>query len=170
MSAEDLNSGLYACMASTVRTEATSSCGPAAGRGNPAAQSLAACLLQRKQGERGLLCSESNGGGGGKEAGVGSTGAAGLGAIVRRTLILNLSHKGSQALLCRTSDRFFFFRPQSSKEKIPEFCSQGPRGIETGELFPFDVGSNREQEPPGAALGKGSPVLRKLNRAFSPCD
>jgi hypothetical protein len=54
------------------------------------------------------------------------------------------------------------FSLQSSKEKIPELCSQGPRELETRELFAFDVESNREQEPPGGALGKGSPVLRKL--------
>lgn len=54
------------------------------------------------------------------------------------------------------------FSLQSSKEKIPELCSQGPRELETRESFSFDVESNQEQEPPGGKLGKGSLLLRKL--------
>lgn len=53
------------------------------------------------------------------ETGVGSADTEGPGAIVR-TLILNLSHKGSQAVLCRKSDRFLYkVAKKKSRRSVP---------------------------------------------------
>lgn len=61
------------------------------------------------------------------ETGVGSADTEGPGAIVR-TLILNLSHKGSQAVLCRKSDRFLYkVAKKKSRRSVPRSRRSVPR-------------------------------------------